>query len=105
MQSSTTDNPVIVNAKAVRSRALYVVLLALAWVQLSYASHQFEHVAGELSDVCTVCTQLDRLDHVVPDSAVVTSVPAMANSSAGFLGRAPFAAAPANYLSRAPPLV
>ena len=95
----------IVNTKAVRGRTFYVVLLALAWIQFSYASHQFEHGAGELADSCTVCTQLERLDHVVPDSAVAAAVPTAANDSAGFQTRSPLVAAYANYLSRAPPLV
>ena len=95
----------IVNTKSVRGRTFYVILLALAWIQFSYASHQFEHGAGELADFCTVCTQLERLDHVVPDSAVATAIPTTANHSVEFQTRSPIVAAYANYLSRAPPVV
>lgn len=43
-------------------RALCLLLFALAWFQLSYASHQFEHVAGDVTGACVLCTQLERLD-------------------------------------------
>lgn len=48
-------------------RALCLVLLALAWFQLAWASHQFEHVAGDPAGPCVVCAQLDRLDAVAAE--------------------------------------
>ena len=42
--------------------AAWLTLLSLALVQLSLATHQFDHAATDLADHCEVCVQLDRLD-------------------------------------------
>jgi len=48
-----------------RGRAGFVVLLALAWFQVAFASHQFEHVTGDLFDVCTLCKHMERHEAAV----------------------------------------
>lgn len=53
-----------------RVRAL-LVLMALVAMQVSYASHQFEHIADDVSTVCPVCVQLDRLDDAVTHTPLV----------------------------------
>ena len=51
-------------------RILCLLFFALAWFQLSYAGHQFEHVAGDPGGNCAICTQMERLDAaVVPEPA------------------------------------
>ena len=62
-------------------RAGWLALVALAWVQLSSASHQFDHAAGDLADSCHVCVQLDRLDDAVakPPQAAIGQAPVNAD--------------------------
>jgi len=48
--------------------ALAVLLLAV--LQLSSATHQFDHQLNELNDVCAVCLELERLD----DASTAASV-------------------------------
>ncbi|MDG2376085.1 MAG: hypothetical protein P8M18_07015 [Woeseiaceae bacterium] len=50
-------------------RATWLSMLMLAWLQLTMASHQFDHVADYFSDSCHVCAQLDRVDEGVYDHA------------------------------------
>jgi hypothetical protein len=88
-----------------RGRAGFVVLLALAWFQVAFASHQFEHVTGDLFDVCTACKHFERQD------AAVAEIPAEIEPAAApplLIAKAvrPNAAkALRNYRSRAPPSV
>lgn len=48
-------------------KASWFALLSLAWLQVSLASHQFDHVAVYSTDTCHVCVQLDRIDDVAAD--------------------------------------
>ena len=105
MHSAIIDNPVTAKASVPRIRVLYMVLIALAWLQLSWASHQFEHVAGDLSDVCTVCSQLERLDHAIAEGDGIATLPAFRSPAPEFLAGIPFAEFTVNYHSRAPPAV
>jgi hypothetical protein len=55
-------------------RVSWLALLSLAWLQVSLASHQFDHVAEYSADTCHVCVQLDRLDDLAvdqPDSQLI----------------------------------
>jgi len=73
------------NPQTLRARPSVVfAVLLLAALQFTTATHQFDHTASELGDVCSVCLQLDRLDDVdtadtlatvplSPDSSVVES--------------------------------
>jgi hypothetical protein len=45
-------------------RATWLALVSLAWMQLAFAGHQFEH-SPVYTDSCDACVQLDRLDDVV----------------------------------------
>ena len=80
-----------------------LVLVAIAWTQLSVAAHQFDHDAHAGAEACTVCIQLERLDDATlqSDAAQLTStipaavplLPQTANPSRSFR----------HYASRAPP--
>lgn len=45
-------------------------LLALALMQVSIASHQFEHLADDLAEACLACAQYERLDDAIIASSV-----------------------------------
>ena len=47
----------------------WCLLGSLAWSQLSFAAHQFNHSALEAGETCVVCVQFDRNDHAAVDSA------------------------------------
>lgn len=85
-------------------RTALAILLALFWVQLGIAAHQFDHVTAELGDYCEVCVKLDRagdaLSPAVPPAAPVPSarVATPAHVVADVI-------APSRYRSRAPPFV
>lgn len=86
-----------------RSRIGYAVLIALAWFQVAFATHQFEHVTGDLFDVCTVCKQIERQDNAVATPAADTlPVAAAPRPLAAPAGIAP-ATVDLSYQSRAPP--
>jgi hypothetical protein len=105
VHSALIDNPLTAKARVPRSRVLYVVLIALAWLQLSWASHQFEHVAGDLSDVCTVCSQLERLDHAIAEGDGIATILAIRSPAPEFLAGISYAEFIVHYHSRAPPTV
>ena len=52
-----------------RQPAAWIALLAIAWLQLSLAVHQFDHVAEYVEGSCGVCVQLDRVDAVLGHAA------------------------------------
>lgn len=86
-------------------RAVWLLLLALAWVQLAWTGHQFHHAAADFGSPCAVCVQLDRLDAVAEDAPIEARhhVPALPvpGEDIAFLP-ASFRAA---YSPRAPPSV
>ena len=50
------------------SRQLACCLLAmLAWSQLSFAAHQFDHSMVDTGETCTICLQLERDDDALLD--------------------------------------
>ena len=105
MQYVACHSPPTVTAAQPRGRLIYFVLLSLAWLQLSYASHQFEHAASESADSCAVCSHFDRLEHAVaPDIAA----PQLAQTGPLLVPR-PIGSADTrferHYFSRAPPIV
>ena len=68
------DRDILYARKRLRAAA-WLSLLSLALVQLSLASHQFDHHATNLGENCEICVQLERLDdatsgHAVADVAV-----------------------------------
>lgn len=87
-----------------RRGAVWLALLAVAWLQLAVAVHQFDHAAEYLGETCSVCVQLDRtndatVDHSVPDTLRVAST-SRARESASSSVAAPFVP---GFRSRAPP--
>ncbi len=85
-------------------RATWLPLLAIAWLQLTLASHQFDHVADYFADTCRVCVHLDRVDNSIIDQLQALSVaptPAQTPETPlrGILSQTPRAA----FNSRAPP--
>lgn len=60
----------LAGTKRMHYRAVWFLFVALAWLQLAWAGHQFQHVAGDLGAPCTVCLQLDRLDSVPAEPPV-----------------------------------
>ncbi len=47
----------------------WCLLGVLAWCQLAFAVHQFNHSAVDASEACAVCLQFDRNDDAAVDSA------------------------------------
>ena len=86
-----------------RQRVSWIALLPIAWLQLSIATHQFDHVADYIEDRCHVCVQLERVGAAVDEAAVRAPLPTV---------DVPWSKAPAkpvngeilrNFDSRAPP--
>ena len=54
----------------------WLALVSLAWLQLTLASHQFDHVGTYFDDSCHLCVQLERVGDVAvdaPETATVTA--------------------------------
>lgn len=45
-----------------RRRAPWIGICALLLFQLSYATHQYQHAAGDAGTYCRVCAQFERFD-------------------------------------------
>ena len=82
---------------------LRLLLVLLAWSQLSMAAHQFEHSLDEAAESCSVCLLFERQDDVIPAAdrkptapahSPVVSVPVQADCPIGAFKP---------YLSRASP--
>ena len=88
-----------------RSTRLFALLpwLALAWIQVSAAAHQFEHLAGEPEDVCGICLQLEQHDEIVPTSDAAIPAPATNAQVAGLHDASHLRTSAAHYSPRAPP--
>ena len=87
-----------------RRGAIRFALLSVAWLQLTIAVHQFEHVAGYVDDSCHVCVQLDRIDDALTGGAVPVAASATAQGGnlqlpAGFVSHT----LTRSFDSRAPP--
>jgi hypothetical protein len=89
-----------------RPATVWLGLLSIAWLQLAFAVHQFDHVADYVGDTCEVCVQLDRIDDVTVDHALPVaemhpgaSLLAPPSSKAGTYGIV------RGFLSRAPPFI
>jgi hypothetical protein len=53
-------------SQTTRTKATVVfAVLLLAALQLTTATHRFDHAAGDLGEVCAFCLALDRLDDAV----------------------------------------
>lgn len=49
---------------------MWLILVALACSQLTFAAHQFDHHAFELHETCAICVTFDRDDDVLIDAGV-----------------------------------
>lgn len=47
--------------------SLWFAILCVAWLQLSSAAHELDHVAEQNGDSCEVCVKFDRTDDVATD--------------------------------------
>lgn len=51
--------------QTLRANAVVVfAALLLASLQLTAATHQFDHTENDIGDICSFCLQLDRLDDI-----------------------------------------
>ena len=86
--------------------ATWLALVSLAWLQLTLASHQFDHVAEYFADTCHVCAQLDRTDDLVVDTQFVPAPDQARRSEPAPIVRAEFKPDSARpFHPRAPPLL
>jgi hypothetical protein len=87
-------------------RASWLSLLALAWLQLTLAGHQFDHVVSYLTDSCHICVQLDRIGDTVAElpaaAALAAQPPAQPAQTARPVAEPAFIR---NFDSRAPPSI
>lgn len=96
---STTSNQHRSNGSALK----WLILVALAWSQLAFAAHQFDHQATDIGETCVVCVKFDRDDHVLIDTGVSVSVSPSATPDAGHSTSAAPIQACAHYAARASP--
>lgn len=94
----------ICNRKFQRRAPALLGILALALMQISIASHQFEHIADHGLSVCQVCATYNQLDNALMPDALPGTFPTGLHVATSTTVR-PFEAAPASapYESRAPP--
>lgn len=86
-------------------RASWLALVSLAWMQLAFAGHQFEHSAG-YNDVCDACVQVERLDDLAVGDAPAVEVAEYLYQTPLNLTAAPIVAAVvAGFSARAPPVI
>ena len=98
------DRDILFARKRLRASA-WLTLMSRALVQLSLASHQFDHAATDLADHCEVCVQLERLDDAASGAALptVALVPARdPNTRAAVIAVNP--SRPGAFDPRAPPV-
>lgn len=104
MFATAHQNQAIVTAAPRRGRLVYVVLLALAWLQLSYAGHQFEHAVDDVTESCAVCSHFDRLEHAVAPDVGAPELPGVTPAFVPRPARSADARFEGHYFSRAPPV-
>lgn len=65
-----------VRSQTVRPKATVVfAVLLLAALQLTTATHRFDHTVNDLGEVCSFCLNLDRLDDLVTADTAGFMVP------------------------------
>ena len=89
--------------KLARTAPLRLLLVLLAWSQVSMAAHQFEHSIDDAAESCNVCLLFERYDDVVTIAECQTSVPAASHAIAAHALTVFHADAFTPYLSRASP--
>ena len=88
-----------------RRRVSWIALLPIAWLQLTIAVHQFDHVAGYVEDSCHVCVQLDRVDAAVDHAAERAPLPSIDFHWSAVPAATVVRDVYRNFDSRAPPLL
>lgn len=86
-----------------RTAPLRLLVVLLAWSQVSLAAHQFEHSIDDVAESCNVCLLFERYDDVVTIAECQASVPAAAHAVAANALTAFRAGVFTPYLSRASP--
>ena len=88
-----------------RERSLAMIgLLALLCLQISIASHQFEHSADDIAKSCRICVQQDRADDAPASQDVEIAAIDICISVAEFQALEISINCLADYRARAPPL-
>jgi len=85
---------------------VWLALALLATAQLTFAAHQFDHAAGDPTQHCQTCSQLQRFDDVVVDLPVIAFASAATSNPSE--SAPPVVVDPAvarAFDSRAPPLL
>jgi hypothetical protein len=86
-----------------KATVVFAVLL-LAVLQLTTATHRFDHTASDLGEVCSFCLALDRLDDVVTADNVEFLVQNTASDYVEFTPACVDARRHISSRARAPPL-
>ena len=60
-----------------------ILVLALAWSQVSLAVHQFEHSIDEIGESCSVCLQFERSDDALAATGSPVPSPWVSTAAAG----------------------
>jgi hypothetical protein len=84
-------------------RAFAMALLAVASTQFAVASHQFEHDAGTLNEVCAACVQIQSLDGPASADTALPVIPHTHASAGQWTSPAPDRRVELPFRSRAPP--
>lgn len=84
-------------------RAPWIGVCALLLFQLAYATHQYQHAAGDVGQYCRICVQFERVD----DAPLPAQVAELARSTLDMADVLPLSADPVaplpRPLSRGPP--
>lgn len=98
------SSPTISKLKCPRRAPALFGILALALLQISIASHQFEHLADHGFSVCQSCSTYNQLGATLIPDALPIEFPIEPQLASDTMAQ-PFAAAPAfaAYRPRAPP--
>ena len=81
----------------------YLLLLALAWPQVSCSAHENIHDVPDLGEVCAVCLQLERDDDVIVGTSEIAQQLITTLAANTMLPAAPRIEAVADYQPRASP--
>lgn len=85
-------------------QGVWLALVALAFLQLSIAGHQFDHSVTSVGDTCELCVQFDRLDDVVVEHAPLALLGHNDRAGGVDVSSGPvYASVIRRYASRAPP--
>lgn len=88
-----------------RERLLNAIgLLALLCMQISIASHQFEHTSDDIAKTCRICVQQDRADDALPGQIIEIVAIGFCDPDTVFEPKEIGIECLSSYSARAPPL-